>query len=165
MSKFYTASTQAKELCNEAKTTKEKNKELTNEVLLKKGEVIRLTEELSCLQGIEQKLKNEVEELKADSIKKETRITHLEVKIQRFTSSMKKAQKEAIAAFMRLDEFKNWLDCHYIVGYKDFRFDAEKAYPEMDFDSFKIPTATKRSLLLASSEDVNMVDDASTELA
>ena len=165
MSKFYTASTQAKELCNEAKTTKEKNKELTNEVLLKKGEVIRLTEELSRLQGIKQKLKNEVEELKADSIKKETHITHLEVKIQRFTSSMKKAQKEAIAAFMRLDEFKSWLDCHYIVGYKDFHFDAEKAYLEMAFDSFKIPTATKSSQLLASFEDVNMVDDASIELA
>ena len=74
---------------------------------MKKGEVIRLTEELSRLQGIEQKLKNEVEELKADSIKKETRITHLEVNIQRFTSSMKKAQKESIAAFMRLDEFKS----------------------------------------------------------
>ena len=78
---------------------------------------------------------------------------------------MKKAQKEAIAAFMRLDEFKSWLDCHYIVGYKDFHFDAEKAYLEMAFDSFKIPTATKSSLLLASFEDVNMVDDASIELA
>ena len=44
MSKFYTASTQAKELCEEAKTVKEKNKELNKEVLLKKGEVIRLTE-------------------------------------------------------------------------------------------------------------------------
>ena len=35
----------------------------------------------------------------------------------------------------------------------------------MAFDSFKIPTATKSSLLLASFEDVNMVDDASIELA
>ena len=41
MSKFYTTSTQAKELCDEAKAAKEKNKELANEVLLKKGEVIR----------------------------------------------------------------------------------------------------------------------------
>ncbi|KAK9991317.1 hypothetical protein SO802_026302 [Lithocarpus litseifolius] len=41
--------------------------------------------------GIEQKLKNEVEELKADSIKKETHIAHLEVKVQEFTSSMEKA--------------------------------------------------------------------------
>ncbi len=41
MSKFYTASSQAKELCAEAKAAKEKNKELSNEILLKKGEVIR----------------------------------------------------------------------------------------------------------------------------
>ena len=45
MSKFYTACTQAKELCIEAKDAKEKNKELSNEVLLKKGEVIRLIED------------------------------------------------------------------------------------------------------------------------
>ena len=49
MSKFYTASTQAKELCDEAKAAKEKSKELNNEVLLKKEEVIRLTKELNRL--------------------------------------------------------------------------------------------------------------------
>ena len=43
--------------------------------------MIRLTEDVNCLQGIEQKLKNEMEELKADSIENETRITHLEVKV------------------------------------------------------------------------------------
>ena len=53
--------------------------------------MIRLTEDLNCLQGIEQKLKNEVEELKADSIEKEAHITHLEVKVQEFASSMEKA--------------------------------------------------------------------------
>ena len=68
MSKFYTASTQAKELCEEAKTAREKNKELNKEVLLKKREVIRLTEDLNRLYGVEMKLKNEVEELKADSV-------------------------------------------------------------------------------------------------
>ena len=101
MSKFYTASTQAKELCIEAKEAKEKNKELSNEVLLKKKKVIRLTEDFNHLQGIEQKLKNEVKELKANSIEKETRITHLEAKVQVFTSFMEKAQKEAVTAFMR----------------------------------------------------------------
>ena len=57
MSKFYMASTQAKELCEEAKTAKEKNKELNKEFLLKKGEVIRLTEDLNRLHGVETKLK------------------------------------------------------------------------------------------------------------
>ena len=47
MAKFYTASSQAKELCDEAKAAKAKSKKLNNEVLLKKEEVIRLTEELT----------------------------------------------------------------------------------------------------------------------
>ena len=101
MAKFYTASTQANELCDEAKTTKEKNLELKNKVLLKKGDVIRLTEDLARLQGIEMKLKNEVEELKANSIEKETRIAHLEGKVLESTLSTEKAQEEAIVAFMK----------------------------------------------------------------
>ena len=40
--------------------------------------MIRLTEDLNRLYGVETKLKNEVEELKADSMEKETRIVHLE---------------------------------------------------------------------------------------
>ena len=53
--------------------------------------MIKLIEELTRLQGIERKLKDEVEELKADSIEKDTRVSHLEVKVQGFTSSMEKA--------------------------------------------------------------------------
>ena len=67
MLKLYTATCQAKELATEAKT-----KELNNEVLLKKGEVLRFTEDFNHLQGSETKLKNEVEELKADNIEKDT---------------------------------------------------------------------------------------------
>ena len=165
MSKFYTASTQAKDFCDEAKATKEKSKELNNEVLLKKGEVIRLTEDLNRLQGIKKKLKDEVEELKADSIEKETRTAYLKGKVLGLTSSMEKAQEEAIAAFIRLDKFKNHLDRYYAIGYEDFRANANKTYLKVDFNSFKIPTATKSSLLPTSFKDVNMVDDASTETA
>ena len=95
MSKFYTVSTQAKELCEEAKTAKEKNKELNKEVLLKKGEVIRLTKDLNRLHGVETK----VEELKADSVEKETCIVHLEGQISAFNSALEKAREEAVAVF------------------------------------------------------------------
>ena len=78
MSKFYTTTCQAKELAIKAKTVKDKAKELNNEILLKKGEVLRLAEDFNCLQGSEMKLKNEVEELKADNIEKDTRIVYLE---------------------------------------------------------------------------------------
>ena len=64
MSKFYAATSQAKELAIEAKTAKDKAKELSNEVLLKKGEVLRLTEDFNRLQGSETKLKNKVKNLR-----------------------------------------------------------------------------------------------------
>ena len=129
MLKFYTTSSQAKELCDKAKAAKAKSKELKDKFLLKKGEVIRLTEELTHLQGIEKKLWNKVGEFKADSIEKETRINHLEVKCQEFTSSLEKAKKEAIATFMKSNDFTNHLDQYYAAGYEDFHFDAKKAYP------------------------------------
>jgi len=136
MSKFHTVFTQAKELCDEAKKAKEKNKELSNEVLLKKGEVIRLTEDLTRLEG----------------------------KVLGLTSSLEKAREEAIVAFKKSDKYKNHLDSHYAAGYEDFRADAKEAYPNLDFDSFKIPLATKSSLLPTSSEDVNVVDDATMKV-
>ena len=64
---------------------------------------------------------------------------------------------------MKSNEFKIRLDRHYTAGYKDFRSDAKEAYPEMDFDSFEIPTAVESSLPQTSSEDVNIMDDTSTE--
>ena len=164
MSKFYTASTQAKELCEEVKTAKEKNKELNKEVLLKTGEVIRLTEDLNRLHGVEMKLKNEVEELMADSVEKETRIVHLEGQVLEFNSSLEKAREEAVAAFKKSDEYKNRLNSHYAVGYEDFRADAKEAFPDLDFDSLKIPLATKSSLLPISSEDINVVDNATNKV-
>ena len=110
------------------------------------------------------KLKNEVEELMADSVEKETRIVHLEGQILEFNSSLEKAREEAVAAFKKSDEYKNRLNSHYAVGYEDFRADAKEAFPDLDFDSLKIPLATKSSLLPISSEDVNVVDDATNEV-
>ena len=164
MSKFYTATYQAKELATEAKTANDKAKELNNEVLLKKGEVLRLTEDFNRLQGSETKLKNEVEELKADNIEKDTRIVYLEGQIAEFVSSLEKAHGEAVAAFKKSDEHKKALDSHYAAGYEDFHADAKETYPELDFDSFKLPLATESSLLQTSSEDVNILDDATNEV-
>ena len=134
MSKFYTATYQAKELATETKTVKDKAKELNNEILLKKGEVLRLTEDFNRLQGSETKLKNKVEELKADNLEKDTRIVHLEGQVSEFTSSLEKAREEAITAFKKSDKYKNHLDSHYAAGYEDFR--------DLDFNSFKLPFAT-----------------------
>ena len=164
MSKFYTATCQAKELAAEAKTAKDKAKELNNEILLKKGEVFRLIEDFNRLQGSETELKNEMEKLKADNLEKDTRIVHLEGQVSVFTSSLEKAREEAIAAFKKSEEYKNCLDSHYAAGYEDFRANAKEAYPNLDFDSFKLSLATESSLLQTSSEDVNIMDDANTEV-
>ena len=126
--------------------------------------MIRLTEDLNRLYGVETRLKNEVEELKADSVEKETRIVHFEGQVSGFNSSLEKAREEAVAAFKKSDEYKNRLDSHYAVVYEDFRADAKEAFPDLDFDSLKIPLATESSLLPTSSEDINVVDDASYEV-
>ena len=77
---------------------------------------------------------------------------------------MEKAREEAIASFKKSDEYKGRLDSHYAAGYKDFRADAKEAFPNLNFDSFKLPLTTKSSLLQTSSEDVNIMDDASNEV-
>ena len=164
MSKFYTAICQAKELATKAKTAKDKAKELNNEVLLKKGEVLGLTEDFNRLQGNETKLKNEVEELKADNIEKDTRIVYLEGQVSGFVSSLEKAREEAIASFKKSDEYKSPLDSHYATSYEDFRADAKETFPNLDFDSFKLPLATESSMLQTSSDDVNVMDDTSNEV-
>ena len=97
-------------------------------------------------------------------MEKETRIVHLEGQVLEFNSSLEKAREEAVAAFKKSDEYKNRLDSYYAAGYEDFRADAKEAFPDLDFDSLKIPLATESSLLPTSSEDVNVVDDASNEV-
>ena len=105
-----------------------------------------------------------MEELKADNIEKDTRIVYLEGQVFEFVSSLEKAHGEAIAAFKKSDEYKNHLDNHYAASYEDFHADAKETFPDLDFDSFKLPLATESSLLQTSSEDVNITDDANNEV-
>ena len=84
-----------------------------------------------------------MEVLKTGSIEKETRINHFKGKFQGRTSSLENAKKDVITTYMKLDDFTSRLDQNYDTGYKSFRFDAKEAYPGMDFDSFKVPTAAK----------------------
>ena len=97
-------------------------------------------------------------------MEKETRIVYLEGQVSEFTSSLEKAREEVVAAFKKSDEYKNRLESHYAAGYEDFRVDAKEAFPDLDFDSLKIPLAMESSLLPTSSEDVNVVDDATNEV-
>ena len=89
---------------------------------------------------------------------------HLEGQVSGFSSSLEKAREEAVAAFKKSDEYKNRLDSHYAAGFEDFRADAKEAFPDLDFDSLKLSLAAESSLLPTSSEDINVVDDASNEV-
>ena len=122
--------------------------------------MLRLTEDFNRLQGSETNLKNKVEELKADNIEKDTRIVYLEGQVSGFV----KAREEAIASFKKFDEYKSRLDSYYETGYEDFRVDAKETFPDLNFDSFKLPLTTESSMLQTSSEDVNVMDDASNEV-
>ena len=77
---------------------------------------------------------------------------------------MEKARKEAIASFKKSNEYKGCLDSHYAASYEDFRANAKETFPDLDFDSFKLPFATESSVLQTSSKDVNVMDDASNEV-
>ena len=88
----------------------------------------------------------------------------MEGQISAFNSSLEKAREEAVAVFKKSDEYKNRLDGHYPTGYEDFCADAKEAFPDLDFDSLKIPLATESSLLPTSFKDVNVVDDATNEV-
>ena len=105
-----------------------------------------------------------MKELKADNIEKDTRIVYLEVQVSGFLSSLEKAREEAIASFKKSDEYKGRLDSHYAAGYEDFHADAKETFSNLDFDSFKLALATESSVLHTSSEDVNVMDDASNEV-
>ena len=105
-----------------------------------------------------------MEELKADNIEKDIRIVYLEGQVSEFVSSLEKAREEAIASFKKSNEYKSRLDSHYAAGYEDFRVDAKETFPDLDFDSFKLPLATESSVLQTSSKDVNIMADASNEV-
>ena len=90
--------------------------------------MLRLTEDLNHLQGSEMKLKNEMEELKADNIEKDTRIIYLEGQVSGFVSTLEKAHEEAITAFKKSNKYKNRLDSHYVAGYEDFCADAKDTF-------------------------------------
>ena len=105
-----------------------------------------------------------MEELKADNIEKDIRIVYLEGQVSGFVSSLEKACEEAIASFKKSDEYKSRLDSHYVAGYEDFCADAKETFPDLDFDYFKLLLATESSMLQTSSEDVNIMDNASNEV-
>ena len=58
------------------------------------------------------------------------------------------------------------LDHNYAAGFEDFRKDAIENFPKVDFSSIKLNLAAATSSLIQTGfDDVNVEDDADTQLA
>ena len=110
-------------------------------------------------------LKNLVEELKADMVKKDTHLDHLQKGNDELRALLKKAKEDAIEEFKASSQFIVLLDGNYVVGFEDFHMDAEEYFLEVDFSSIKLNIGVASTLLQTSSEDVNIEDDATTQPA
>lgn len=107
-------------------------------------------------------LKNLVEELKADAIKKDTRLYHLQKRSDELYILLGEAKEASTREFKASSEFTDLLDRNYIASFEDFHMDAIENFPEVDFGLIKLCVAAESSLLQTSSKDVNIKDDAST---
>jgi len=69
-----------------------------------------------------------------------------------------------VLEFRASEQFIDLLDTNYTSSFQDFRMDAMENFPEVDFSSIKLNLGATSSLLQTSSEDVNIEDDATTQL-
>lgn len=114
------------------------------------------------LDGEVKELKNLVEKLRIDIMEKDTSLGHLQKQSGELRSSLSKSKDEVIKEFKKSKEFIDLLDENYTAGFEDFRMDTLESFLGEDFDSIKLRTAAKSSLLQTSSEDMNIEDNAST---
>ena len=110
-------------------------------------------------------LQNLIKELKTDVLEKDTRLDHLQKRNDELSALLEKAKGDAVAEFKASKQFTNMLDRNYVAGFEDFRMDATKKFPEIDFNSIKLNLsgAATSSFLQTSSEDINVEDDANTQ--
>ena len=109
-------------------------------------------------------LQNLVEELRADIVEKETRLDHLQKRNDELSTLLNKAKEDMVVEFRASEQFIDLLDTNYTSSFQDFRMDAMENFPEVDFSSIKLNLGATSSLLQTSFEDVNIEDDATTQL-
>ena len=111
-------------------------------------------------------LQNLVEELKVDVVEKDTRLDHLQKRNDELSTLLTKEKEDVVMEFRASKQFTVLLDTNYTVGFEDFRMDAIENFPEVDFSSIKLNlVVAASSLIQISSEDINIEDDVTTQLA
>ena len=104
-----------------------------------------------------------IEELRTDALEKDTRINHLQKMNDKLSTRLSNAKEDVVAEFKSSKAYTDVLDRNYAAGFEDFRMDAIKNFPEVDFSSIKLNLATATSSLIQTgSDDVNIEDDATT---
>ena len=108
---------------------------------------------------------NLIEELRFDIVEKDNRLDHIQKKNDELSTLLSKAKEDAVVEFKASKEFTDLLDRYYAAGFEDFKLDVVENFPEVDFSSIKLNLNAATSYLLqTSSEDVNLEDNASTQL-
>ena len=109
---------------------------------------------------------NLVQELRIDVVEKETRLNHLQKKNNKLSTLLSKAKEDAVVEFKASKQYTDLLDANYAASFEDFRIDITENFLEVDFSSITLNLAiATSSLLQASSEDVNVEDDTTTQLS
>ena len=159
MSKFIAASRQATKMDKTRILLEKRIQEV-------KDESKRWAEVAAKAKDEVKELQDHVEELKTDVIEKDTHLDHLQKRNDELSALLEKAKGDAVAEFKASKEYTDSLDTNYAAGFEDFRMDAMENFPKLDFNSIKLNLggAATSSLLQTSSEDVNIEDDATTQL-
>ena len=156
------ASRQATDLDNEKIRLDAKILAMDRESSKRARERLKLEDKVKHLESEVKALKNLAEEHRTDIVKKESRLDHLQKKSDKLTSSLSKSKDEAIKGFKTSDTYTKLLDENYVAGFEDFRQDACEAFLGVDLNSIRLRIAAGSSLLLISSEDVDIEENATT---
>ena len=105
-----------------------------------------------------------VEELKANAAEIDLCLEELQKRNDEQNILLSKAKGDAVAEFKASKQYTDILDTNYAAGFEDFKMDAIKKFPNVDFNSIilNLNTAAMSSLLHTGSEDTNIEDDATT---
>ena len=93
-------------------------------------------------------LQNLVKKLKADVVENDTCLDHLQKRNDELSTLLNKAKKDTLAEFRAFKQFTDLLDTNYTAGFEDFRMDAIKNIPEVNFSSIKLNIGAATSSLL-----------------
>ena len=89
-----------------------------------------------------------IEEIRTDALEKDTRIDHLQKMNDKLSTCLSKEKEDAVAEFKSSKVYTDVLGRNYAAGFEDFRMDAIKNFPEVDFSSIKLNLATATSSLI-----------------